>query len=162
MINTVVSGLQGCGAYIDGLVLYSDSWDQHVKQLHDLLCRLQSAQLTVNLGKSEFCHVCVLFLGYVVDQGQVAPVTAKIDAVHQYPIPKDKRDLMRFLGMAGYYRKFCENFATTAAPLTGLFQKKQKFIWTDNCQAAFEKIKAVLLMAPALSAPDFNKSFRCR
>ena len=66
---------------------------------------------------------------------------------------------MRFLGMARYYRKFCHNFAIIAAPLTGLLQKKQKFIWTDNCQAAFEKTKAVLLMAPVLSAPDFNKSF---
>ena len=66
MINTVVSGLQGCGAYRDDLVLYHDSWDQYVKQLRDLLCRLQSAWLMVNLGKSEFCHVCVLSIGYVV------------------------------------------------------------------------------------------------
>ena len=90
MINTVVSGLQGCGAYIDDLVLYSDSWEQHVKQLCGLLCRLQSAQLTVNLGKSEFCHARVLFLGYVVGQDQVAPVAAEVEAIHQYPIPKDK------------------------------------------------------------------------
>ena len=77
----------------------------------------------VNLGKSEFYHARVLFLGYVVGQDQVAPVAAKVEAIHQYPIPKDKRDLMRFLGMAGYYCKFCHNLATIAAPLTGLLQE---------------------------------------
>ena len=56
----------------------------------------------------------------MVGQGQVAPVVAKVEAIHQYPVPKDKRDIMRFLGMAGYYRKFCHNFATIAAPLTEL------------------------------------------
>ena len=67
---------------------------------------------------------------------------------------------MRFLGKAGYYHKFCHNFATIAAPLTKLLQKKHKFMWTQNCQAAFEKIKTVLLMAPALRAPDFSKLFK--
>ena len=90
MINTVLSGAQGCSAYIDDLVLYSDSWDQHLKQLRSLLCRLQDAQLTVNLGKSKFCHARVVFLGYVVGQGQVAPVVANVEAIHQYPVPKDK------------------------------------------------------------------------
>ena len=160
MINNVLSGVQGCGAYIDDLVLYSNSWVQHLQQLRSLLCRLQDAKLTVNLGKSEFCQARVVFLGYVVGQGQVAPVVAKVEAIHQYPVPRDKRDIMRFLGMAGYYRKFCHNFATIAAPLTELLQKKQKFMWTQNCQAAFEKIKAVLLMAPVLRAPDFSKLFK--
>ena len=62
--------------------------------------------------------------------------------------------------MAGYYRKFCRNFVTIAAPLTELLQKKQKFMWAPNCQAAFEKIKTVLLVAPVLSTPDFSKSFK--
>ena len=102
MINSVIAGLKGCGAYIDDLVIYSDTWEQHIVQLRDLLCRLRKAKLTVNLVKSEFCHAHVIFLGYVVGQGQVAPVTAKVGAIQKYPIPKDKRDLMRFLGMAGY------------------------------------------------------------
>ena len=89
MINTVLSGVQGCGAYIDDLVLYSDSWDQHLKQRRSLLSRLQEARLTINLMKSEFCHARVIFLGYVVGQGQVAPVVAKVEAIQQYLVPKD-------------------------------------------------------------------------
>ena len=160
MINKVTSGLKGCGAYIDDLVIYSDNWEQHLVQLRDLLFRLRDAKLTVNLVKSEFCHAHVVFLGYVVGQGQVAPVTAKVEAIQRYPVPKDKRDLMRFLGMAGYYRKFCHNFATIASPLTALLQKKQKFVWTSACQSAFERIKSVLLLAPVLVAPNFSAPFK--
>ena len=96
----------------------------------------------------------------MVGQGQVAPVVAKIEAIHQYPVPKDKQDIMRFLEMVEYYRKFCDNFATIAAPLTDLLQKKQKFMQTPNCQAAFENIRTVLLMAPVLRAPYFSKLFK--
>ena len=63
MINKVTSGLKGCGAYIDDLVIYSDNWEQHLVQLSDLLFRLRDAKLTVNLVKSEFCHAHVVFLG---------------------------------------------------------------------------------------------------
>ena len=66
--------------------------------------------------------------------------------------------------MAGYYCKFCHNFATIASPLTALLQKKQKFIWISICQNAFEKIKSVLLLAPVLVVPNFNKPIQvvCR
>ena len=84
MKNKVVAGMKGCGAYIDDLVIYSDKWEEHIIQLRDLLCRLRKAKLTVNLVKSEFCHAQVVFLGYAVGQGQVAPVTAKVRGI-QYP-----------------------------------------------------------------------------
>ena len=62
--------------------------------------------------------------------------------------------------MAGCYRKFCHKFTTIATPLTELLQKKQKFMWTPNCQAAFENIKTVLLVAPVLHVPNFSKLFK--
>ena len=67
---------------------------------------------------------------------------------------------MRFLGMAGYYRKFCNNFSIIAEPLTNLLGKRVKFIWTDNCQKSFEKLKAILKSAPVLLAPNFDKEFK--
>ena len=67
---------------------------------------------------------------------------------------------MGFLGMAGYYRKFCNNFSVIAEPLTNLLGKRVKFIWTDNCQKSFEKLKAILKSAPVLLAPRFNKEFK--
>ena len=93
-------------------------------------------------------------------QGQVKPVEAKVEAISDFPVPSGKRQLMRFLGMAGYYRKFCNNFSIIAEPLTNLLGKKVKFIWTDNCQKSFEKLKAILKSAPVLLAPSFDKEFK--
>ena len=67
---------------------------------------------------------------------------------------------MRFLGMAGYNRKFCNNFSVIAEPLTNLLGKRVKFIWTDNCQKSFEKFKAIPKSAPVLLAPSFDTEFK--
>ena len=62
--------------------------------------------------------------------------------------------------MAGYYREFCNNFSVIAEPLTNLFGKRVKFIWTDNCQKSFDKLKPILKSAPVLLAPSFDKEFK--
>ena len=116
--------------------------------------------LTINLAKSEFGCAQVIYLGHIVGQGQVKPVNAKILAITDFPTPNCKRQLMRFLGMAGYYRKFCPNFSAISEPLTQLLKKNAKFEWSDQCQRAFDKLKAILTSAPVLSAPDFNFPFK--
>ena len=88
--------------------------------MRDFFVRLRDAQLTINLPKSEFCQACVVFLGHVVGQGEVAPVAAQVVAILKFPAPTDKREVIRFLGMAGYYRKFCCNFSVVVKPLTSL------------------------------------------
>ena len=90
-------------------------------------------------------------------QGQVKPLEAKVNAISEFPVPKFKRQLMRFLCMAGYYRKFCKNFSGIAEPLTNLLKKSTKFKWNDKCQDAFDRLKAILKSAPVLLAPDFDK-----
>ena len=67
---------------------------------------------------------------------------------------------MRFLGMAGYYRKFCDNFSVIAEPLTNLLCKRTKSIWTNDCQKAFDILKAILKNEPFLLAPNFAKEFK--
>ena len=112
------------------------------------------------MQKTEFCHATVTFLGHLVGQGQVKPLEAKVNAISEFPVPKCKRQLMRFLGMAGYYRKFCKNFSGIAEPLTNLLKKGTKFKWNDKCQDAFDRLKAILKSAPVLLAPDFDKCFK--
>ena len=109
MINRVLGGLECCEAYIDDVIIYSDSWQEHLSQLRAIFVRFSQANLTVNLGKSEFGHVEVMFLGHVVGNGQVKPADAKTQALLEYPVPHNKQELMRFLGMAGYYHRFCHN-----------------------------------------------------
>jgi hypothetical protein len=117
--------------------------------------------LTVNLVKSDFCKATVTFLGHVVGQGQVKPVDAKVVAITKFPKPETKRQLMRFLGMAGFYRKFCKNFSLISAALTNLLKKKDtKFVWNDKCDKSFEQLKAILKNSPVLLAPNFEKEFK--
>jgi len=94
MINHMISGLEGCQAYIDDIVIYSDNWDQHVNQLCEFLYHLREAKLTVNLVKTEFCHASVEFLGHMVRQGWISPVTTKVEAIAKFPAPTDQHQLM--------------------------------------------------------------------
>ena len=160
LVNNVICGLDGCDAYIDDVIIYSDSWSDHLQRIRQFFDRLSKAKLTVNLAKTEFCHATVTFLGHLVGQGQVKPLEAKVNAISEFPVPKCKRQLMQFLGMAGYYRKFCKNFSSIAEPLTNLLKKSTKFKWNDKCQDAFDRLKAILKSAPVLLAPDFDKCFK--
>ena len=88
-------------------------------------------------------------------QGQVKPVETEVEAISDFSVPSDKRHLMGFFCMDGYYRKFCNNFSIIADPLTNLLGKRIKFIWTDNSK----NLKAILKSAPVLLAPSFDKEF---
>jgi len=138
MVNKVVDGLHGCDAYNDDLIIYTDSWLQSVFEW------LSRANLTVNLNKSKFGNAEVTFLGHIVGNGQVKPVDANIRALLSYPVPTNKQQLMRFLGMAGYYRCFCQNFSLIVAPLTNLLMKWQDYQWTERCQTAFQSMMTML------------------
>ena len=81
-------------------------------------------------------------------------------AISDFSVPSCERQLMRFLGMAGYYRKFCDNFSVIAEPLTNLLSKRTKFIWTNDCQKAFDILQAILNNEPGLLAPNFAKEFK--
>ena len=81
-------------------------------------------------------------------------------AISDFSVPTCKRQLMRFLGMTGYYRKFCYNVSVIAEPLTNLLSKRIKFIWTNDCQKAFDILKAILKNEPVFLAPNFAKEFK--
>lgn len=160
LINILTNDLDGVDAYIDDTVLHNSTWESHVQSMRRFFDRLSGAKLTVNLAKSEFCHAHVKFLGHIVGQGQVKPIDAKVQAISDFSVPKCKKDLMRYLGMAGYYRKFCSNFSVIAAPLTNLLSKNSAFCWDEKCQKAFEMVKTILKSAPVLTAPDFTRQFK--
>lgn len=88
------------------------------------------------------------------------PRQAKILAILNIPIPKTRRELMWVLGMCGFYRRFVANFASVTEPLTNLLRKGVKFKWSELCQSAFERVKAILSCEPVLRAPDFSLLFK--
>ena len=111
MINQLTGRIEGCEAYIDDVIVYSDCWKNHLSHLCKVLRVFADVDLTVNLAKSEFGYAKVHFLGHVVGSGWVKPHGAKIQSIVEYPPPSTRQELMRFLGMARYYRRFSQNFS---------------------------------------------------
>ena len=159
MINKITANFEGCEAYTDDVIVFGNTWEQHLERVRELFRRLRTAKLTVNLIKSDFGHAHVIYLGHVVGQGQVKPVMAKVEAIINYPVPHSKKEVMRFLGMSGYYRKFCKNFSNVCEPLTRLLRKDKEFMWNLECQSAFDRIKSLLVSVPVLMMPDFKQHF---
>jgi hypothetical protein len=110
LIHMLISGLHGCDAYIDDAIIYYNEWEEHLKTIRAFFDRLSDAKLTVNIAKCEFCHAILTFLRHIVGQGEVKPIDAKVKVISEFPVPTCKRQLIRFLDIAGYYRKFCNNF----------------------------------------------------
>ena len=144
LVNNLIFNLVGCKAYIDDAIIFSKEWERHLQTIRNFFDRLSEAKLTVNLTKSEFCHASLTFLGHLVGQGLVKPAEAKVEAISDFPVPSGNRQLMRFLGMAGYYRKFCYNFSVIAEPLTNLLGKRVKFILTVIVRSLLKNLKPYL------------------
>ena len=159
LMNSVTSGLVGCEVYLDDVVVASDFWETHVKQVRALLGRIREAKLTINLAKTEFGHAEVKFLGHRIGRGQVRPLDDKIQGMLEYSRPRNRKEVMRFLGMAGFYRRFIRNYADLVIPLTDLTRKKVTFQWTPSCEEAFLKLKKTLAYKPVLQAPQFEFQF---
>ena len=159
VMNNLLLNLDGVSVYLDDILISSGTWQHHVQQIGAVLSRLQEARMTVKLAKTTFGRATVTYLGHEVGQGRVRPKTANITAILNYPVPTSRKALLRFLGMAGYYRRFCPNFSAAAYPLTHLTSAAVKFEWTEDCQEAFDQLKNFLAQDPVLLTPDFSKPF---
>ena len=160
LTNNVLCDISGAEVYLDDVVICSESWKYHVRILKAVFDPLQSANLTVNLAKCKFGHAKLTYLGNLAGGGQIAPIGAKVTSIVNFPKPTNKKELRRFLGMAGYYRRFCANFATVATPLTSLLKKVSNFISDDTCQTTFKNLKGMLSTQPVLTSPRFDKQFK--
>ena len=159
LMDRVTDGLTHCVVYIDDVVIYDTTWEEHLTNVDALFARLHDAGLVVNLEKCEFVQARVQYLGYLVGHGYVTPPEAKVEAIRRFPAPTCRRALQRFLGVVGYYRRFVPGYSTILAPLTDLLQKGKKWHWSEACSSAFTCVKAALCEIPVLRAPDFSRPF---
>ena len=162
MMDQVIDGLYTfTAAYLDDLVIYSNTWEAHMEHIQKVLQRLREAGLTVKPKKCQFGMEYCTYLGHVVGGGAVRPEASKVEAVEQFKIPETKKQVRAFLGLTGYYRKFIPNYATIAAPLTDLTRKSapNNVQWNEQCDQAFKELKGLLCTAPVLRNPDFSKPF---
>lgn len=161
LMDSVLAGLkwQTCLVYLDDIVCFSNSFEQHLVDLHALFSRLRSASLTANLKKCSFARDNISFLGYRVSPQGLHTDPDKIRAVAEFPKPVDVASLRSFLGLAGYYRSFIGKFSSIAAPLNSLLKKDAPWLWLAEHQTAYETLKTALLSAPVLRLPDFQRPF---
>lgn len=161
LMDTVLLGIKGESAlvYLDDIIVYSSTLDQHAERLRNVLERLNCANLYVQLPKCTFAVREVEYLGHIVSGDGVKPDPKKIAAVANYPRPQNARDVRAFLGLVGYYRKFIKDFAGRTKPLTELLKKDSRFEWAKSQEIAFKDLTKALCHKPVLRYPDFSKPF---
>ena len=161
MVDRLLDGLEFASAYIDDVIVFSRTWNEHLRHLRVVMEKLQRAGLTVRRKKCQFGMAECSYLGHVVGSGRVCPEAAKIQAVRSFEQPVTKSGVRSFLGLAGYYRKFVPDYAAIAAPLTDLTRKSKPshVVWTPECDDAFNQLKDSLCSSPVLKSPEWDKTF---
>ena len=160
LVNKLLMGLEGfCAAYLDDIIIFSDTWEEHLSHIRAVLTRVREAYLTLSPKKCHFAVAEVDYLGHHVGLGRVQPRAQKVQALLSFPAPTTRRQLQQFLGLAGYYRKFVPHFAQITSCLSDLLKKGTKFVWTPQTERAFLDLKSRLATQPILRPPDFTKPF---
>ncbi|KAL4022992.1 hypothetical protein IC575_016739 [Cucumis melo] len=145
--------------FIDDILIYSKTEAEHEEHLRMVLQTLRDNKLYAKFSKCEFWLKQVSFLGHVVSKAGVSVDPAKIEAVTGWTRPSTVSEVRSFLGLAGYYRRFVENFSRIATPLTQLTRKGVPFVWSKACEDSFQNLKQKLVTAPVLTVPDGSGSF---
>lgn len=156
VMTIAMSGLnyESCFVYLDDLIVFGNSLQNHNQNLVKVLKRLREVNLKLNPSKCKFLKKEILYLGHVISSDGISPDPEKIRVMENYPVPKNADETKRFVAFANYYRKFVKNFADIVSPLNKLTRKSIPFHWDEHCQASFETLKQALISPPILQYPD--------
>ena len=146
-------------AYLDDILVFSSTLEEHLCHLRKVVNRLKSVNLKLKPVKCQFVRGEVEYLGHVITPLGLKPNARLTEAVQNFPRPRDCHGVRRFLGMASYYRRFVAGFAKIAQPLHRLTAKDVPFNWTAECESAFVMLKDKLVTPPVLAYPSFEKDF---
>ena len=145
--------------FMDDILIYSLSEWEHEYHLRIVLQLLRDHQLYAKFSKCEFWLTEVKFLGHVVSASSVSVDLEKVEAVMSWERPKSVFEIRSFLGLAGYYMRFIEDFSRLAAPMTRLTRKEVKFEWDDRCEEPFQELKRRITTAPILIMSDRGQGY---
>ncbi|KAL5007119.1 hypothetical protein ScPMuIL_015925, partial [Solemya velum] len=161
LMERVLSGLHWkiCLIYIDDIIIYSQTFDQHMDRIQQVLDCLHEAGLKLKPQKCHLFKTEVLYLGFIVNNAGVKTDPDKIERIRSWPTPCNITDVRSFLGLCCYYRKFVDNFSDIAVPLYNLTKKNTRFHWDKQCQEAFNTLKVALQESVILQYPQFDQPF---
>ena len=162
LMDRVLAGLhwETCLFYLDDIIVFSSTWEEHLAQLRQVFERLRHASLKLGADKCTFAAKEVSYLGHRVTEEGLLPDSSLLAAIREIPPPKTATEVRSFLGLAGYYRRYVKNFAAIAAPLHALTRKDAVFHWSEECQTAFDQLKTLLTTSPITAFPDFSQAIR--
>ena len=152
-------GFEGIDAFQDNVALFTNTIEEHFLLLQAVFDELERFNMSLRTDKCEFLLEEMEFLGYIVSGNSVKPSSGNLEKVNLFPVPTTRKKLLRFLGMTNFNRRFIDKYAEVTRPLTKLTSPKSKYVWTNEQQVAFDKIKECLNTAQGLALPEWNKKF---
>ena len=159
LMNKVLYRLHFTLAYLDDVIIFSETAEQHLKHIQIVLTRLKQTKLQLEKSKCLFIKQELHYLGHLLTTKGLKPQSEKIKVISEMKPPKNQKGVRKFLGMVGYYRKFINRFADATRPMTKLTRKDVKFEWTEECQTGFEYLETCLTVAPILKYPHLSKKY---
>jgi hypothetical protein len=155
----VLRNIKGVSVYIDDITIFSKTWKEHLSILIRVFERLKKSGLKVKYAKCVWAAAECRVLGSIVSEDGIMPDPDKVSAVNKLPVPRNVADIRSFLGATGYFHEHIQAYAEKSAPLRALLKKNVQFLWTEECQRAFEQLKADLVSPACLRMPDPEKPF---
>jgi hypothetical protein len=145
--------------FMDDFSVYRKTFVDCLENLDKVVTRCAEVDLVLNWEKCHFMVKQGIVLGHVISERGIEVDKAKVETIKQLPPPTDVKSLRRFLGHAGFYRRFIKDFSKTTKPLTQLLQKDVAFDFDEKCLAAFRTLKSALVSAPIIQPPDWSQPF---
>ncbi|UYV66446.1 hypothetical protein LAZ67_4001706 [Cordylochernes scorpioides] len=156
IMDNLLRGLKWniCLCYLDDIIVFSKTMEEHILRLEMVLNCLSKAGLTLNLEKCHFGSRRMKVLGHLIDGDGIYPDPDKVEAVRNFPRPKNVSEVRSFLGLCSYYRRFIKSFADITGPLNELLKKGKQFSWNDRQEDSFNNLKSALTSEPVLGHFD--------
>lgn len=145
--------------YLDDIIIFGRTREETIEATKKVLKRLRKNHLYCKAKKCEFLVKEINFLGYHISNQGVSMDKHKVEAIREWPVPKNIKDIQTFMGFCNFYRKFIEGFSRICVPINMLLRKGQKWAWEEEQQAAFDTLKERFTTAPLLIWPDFKKPY---
>lgn len=161
LMRKLLEGMQFIDNFIDDVIIYTKSFQEHLQIVEEFLERLRAANLTAKPSKCFIGFQSLECLGHIAGEEKLLPVPEKVAAIQEFSTPTTKKQVRSFLGLVGFYRRFIPNFSAIAAPLTDLTRKGQpnKCICGQQQENALTSLKYALMVTPVLKLPDISKPF---
>ena len=140
LMDKVLSGLsfRSTLCYLDNVLIFSETFDQHLSDLQEVFKRFHTAGLKLSPGKCRFAQESCLFLGHEISKNGISPPSDRLEAVSEYPVPKTTKQLKRYLGLMNWFKKYIPGYSAKAHCMYQLLRKGIKFVWKDEHKAAFD------------------------